>query len=143
MASLWASIGFSGMSGLKTNIGPSFTKRRLATLIAIVGLLVVGNRLASIWPRDVEIAYAVDPGVTGIAVDYLREGDTVASVRFTQPDANRTILRHTVRLQPGTYQARIIVYSSDGSGVERQRRLQVPTTGSNRFDLKEATKRPE
>jgi len=131
------------MSGLRTNIGPSSTKRRIATLIAIIGLLVVGNHLASIWPRDVEIAYTVDAHVTGIAVDYLQEGDGVASVRFKQPDANRTVLRHTVRLQPGAYEARIILYSSDGSGVEHRRRLQVPAPGLNRFDLKEATKRSE
>ena len=131
------------MSGLRINIGPSSTKRRIATLIAIVGLLVVGKHLASIWPRDVEIAYTIDTDVTGVDVDYVQEGDAVASVRFTQPPQKSTVLRHTVRLQPGEYQAQIIVYSSDGSGVEHQRRLQVPAAGLNRFDLKEATKRSE
>jgi len=131
------------MSGLRTNIGPSSTRRRIATLIAIIGLLVVGNHLASIWPRDVEIAYTVDANVTGIAVDYLQEGDAVASVRFKQPDAKGTVLQHTVRLQPGAYEARIILYSSDGSGVAHLRRLRVPAAGLNRFDLKEATKRSE
>lgn len=131
------------MSGLETNIGPSSTKRRIATLIAIIGLLVVGNHLAGIWPRDVEIAYAVDANVNGIAVDYLQEGDAVASVRFTQLAAKSTVLRHTVRLQPGAYEARIILYSPDGSGVEHRRRLQVPAAGLKRFDLKEATTRPQ
>ncbi|MGB3051231.1 MAG: hypothetical protein WBB42_09545 [Polyangiales bacterium] len=131
------------MSGVRTIIGPSSTKRRIATLIAIIGLLVVGNHLAGIWPRDVEIAYTIDPDVTGIAVDYLLEGDAVASGRFTQPDRKSADLRHTVRLRPGEYQARIIVYSSDGSGVEYQRRLQVPAAGLNRFDLKKATKRSQ
>lgn len=131
------------MSGLRTIIGPSSTKRRIALLIAIIGMLVVGNHLASIWPRDVQIAYTVDPHVTGIAVDYLQEGDAVASVRFKQPDAKSTDVRHTVRLQPGDYVARITLYSSDGSGIEHQRRLRVPAAGLNRFDLKKATKRSE
>ncbi len=143
MAPLWASVGLVGMSGLKTIIGPSSIKRRIATLIAVIGLLVVGNHLASIWPRDVEIAYTVDADVTGIAVDYLQEGDAVASLRFTRPDAKSTVVRHTVRLQPGAYEARIILYSPDGSGVEHRRRLQVPAAGLKRFDLKEATKRSE
>ena len=143
MALLGASVGLSGMSGLKTNIGPSSNKRRIATLIAIIGLLVVGNHLASIWPRDVEIAYTVDADVTGIAVDYLQEGDAVASVRFKQADAKSTVLRHTVRLPPGEYEARIILYSSGGAGVGHRRRLQVTAAGLNRFDLKEATKRSE
>jgi len=131
------------MSGLTTNIGPSSAKRRIASLIAVIGLFVVGNHLASIWPRDVEVAYTVDAEVTGIAVDYLQEGDAVTSVRFTRPDGNGTLLRHTVRLQPGDYVARIILYSSDGSGVEYERRLRVPGTGLNRFDLKDATERSE
>jgi len=143
VALLRVSVGLSGMSGLRTNIGPSSTRRRIATLIAIIGLLVVGNHLASIWPRDVEIAYTVDADVTGIAVDYVQEGDAVASVRFTQADAKTAALRHTVRLQPGEYEARIILYSSGGSGVEHRRRLEVPAAGLNRFDLKEATKRSE
>ena len=131
------------MSGLRTNIGPSSTRRRIATLVALVGLLVVGNHLSSIWPRDVEIAYTIDTDVTGIDVDYVQEGDAVASVRFTRPPAKSAVLRHTVRLQPGEYQARIDVYASDGSGVEHQRRLQVPAAGESRFDLKKTAKRSE
>ena len=143
MALLRGGVGWRGMSGLRTNIGPSSTKRRIATLIAILGLLVVGNHLASIWPRHVEIAYTVDTDVTGIDVDYVQEGDAVASVRFTQPPVKSAVLQHSVRLQPGEYQARITVYSSDGSGVEHQRRFHVPAAGVNRFDLKEAAKRSE
>jgi len=118
-------------------------KRRIATLVAVIGALVVGNHLASIWPRDVEVAYTVDPAVAEIDVDYLQEGDAVASARFKQSDAKNTVIRHTVRLQPGDYQARIILYSVDGRGVEHVRRLHVPAEGLTRFDLKEATERSE
>lgn len=131
------------MSGFGTNIGPSSTRRRIAAVVAVIGLLVVGNHLASIWPRDVEIAFTIDTDVTGIDVDYVQEGDAVASVRFTQPPEKSAVLRHTVRLQPGEYRARIVVYSADGSGVEHQRRLRVPAAGENRFDLKRSAKRSE
>jgi hypothetical protein len=131
------------MSGIETNIGPSSTKRRIATLVAVIGLLFVGNHLVSIWPRDVMVAYTVDPEVTEIAVDYLQEEDAVASVRFTRPDARSTVFRHTIQLQPGAYEARIILYSPGGSGVEHRRRLQVPGADVSRFDLREATKQSE
>ena len=107
-------------------------------MIAIIGAIVVGNHLASIWPRDVE-----DPAVAEIAVDYLQEGDAVASARFKHSDAKSTIVRHTIRLQPGEYDARIILYSSDGRGIEHQRKLLVPAAGLTRFDLKDTTKRSE
>lgn len=112
-------------------------------MIAIIGAIVVGNHLASIWPRDVEVAYTVDPAVAEIAVDYLQEGDAVASARFKHSDAKSTIVRHTIRLQPGEYDARIILYSSDGRGIEHQRKLLVPAAGLTRFDLKDTTKRSE
>lgn len=118
-------------------------KRRIATVVAVVGALVVGNYLAGVWPRQVEVAYMVELGVAEIDVDYLQEGEAVASVRFKQPDAKATVIRHSVRLQPGEYEARITLYSSDGQAIEHQRRLQVPSEGLTRFDLKEATKQSE
>jgi hypothetical protein len=118
-------------------------KRRIAAVIAVIGALVVGNHLASIWPRELEVAYSIDPAVAEVDVDYLQEGDAVASVRFKQSDAKSTIIRHAVRLQPGEYELRITLYSADGQGVEQQRRLQVPAEGLTRFDLKETTERSE
>ncbi len=118
-------------------------KRRIATVIAVIGALVVGNHLASIWPRDVEVAYAIDPAVAEVDVDYLQGGDAVASVRFKQSDAKSTVIRHTVRLQPGEYELRITLYSANGQGIERHRRLQVPSEELTRFDLKETAERSE
>lgn len=118
-------------------------RRRIATLIAIVGAVIVGNHLAGVWPREVEVAYAVDPGVDGIDVDYLQEGEAAASARFESSEAKTTMLRHTVRLQPGEYQARIILYGADGNGVEHLRRLYVPAEGLTRFDLRGAPEQAE
>ncbi len=101
----------------------------------------MGSQLAGVWPRNVDVAYTLDPGVTGIDVDYLQEGKAAASVRFRQPDAKTTLVRHTVRLEPGEYRARITVYRSDGGGVEHAKVLVVPTDGLTRFDLREATLR--
>jgi len=131
------------MLDLGSNIGPSSTKHRIATLIALIGVIFVGGSLARVWPRDVEVAYSLDPGVTDLDVDYLQEGQAVASTRFKQPDAKTTVARHTVRLQPGEYEVRITVYGPDGRGVEHAKMLIVPAEGLTRFDLKEATTRSE
>jgi hypothetical protein len=118
-------------------------RRRIATVVAIIGAVLVGNHLASVWPRNVEVAYAHDPGIDELDVDFIQEGEAVASARFRQPDDQSTLIRHTVRLQPGEYQARITLYRPDSPAVEHQRVLLVPTEGLTRFDLKEATKRSE
>ena len=74
------------MQDLGSNIGPSSTRRRIATVIALIGVLFVGSLLARVWPRSVEVAFALDPGVTKVDVDYLQEGEAVASARFKPPD---------------------------------------------------------
>ena len=127
----------------RLNIGPSSTKSKIAAVIAFIGVVFVGSQLAGVWPREVEVAYTLDPGVIEVDVDYLQKGEAVVSARFRQPDTKATIVRHTVRLRPGEYQVRITVYEADGPGVEHVRRLVVPAEGITRFDLKEATTRSE
>jgi len=131
------------MRDFRSNIGSSSTRRRVATVIGIIGIVFVGGQLAQRWPRTVEIAYSVDPGVIGLDVDYLQEDEAAASARFKQQDPKTTLIRHAVRLQPGEYQARMTVYRSDGRGVEHRRVLLVPSEGLTRFDLKEATTRSQ
>ena len=112
-------------------------------MIAVIGIVLVGGQLARRWPRTVEIAYSIDPGVIELDVDYLQEDEAVASARFNQQEAKTTLIRHSVRLQPGEYQARMTVYGSDGRGVEHRQVLVVPAAGLTRFDLKEATTRSQ
>ena len=131
------------MTDSRSIIGPLSRRRRIATAVAVVGVLLVGSRLARAWPRSVEVDYLLEPGVVKLDVDYLYEGEAVASARFRQPDPKSTLIQHTVRLRPGEYQARITVYRSDGVGVEHARKLIVPAEGLTRFDLKDASGRPE
>jgi hypothetical protein len=118
-------------------------RRRIATAISVVGIVLVGSHLARVWPRTVEVAYTLDPGIVAVDVDYLQDGEAAASARFRQPDAKTTAVRHTVRLQPGEYQARIAVYRADGPPIEHTRMLIVPADGLTRFDLKQSTIRSE
>ena len=108
-------------------------------MIALIGAAVVGSSLARVWPRDVEVAFSLDPAVTELDVDYLEEGEAVASARFMPAAGKTPVVRHVVRLQPGEYQARITVYGPDGRGVEHAKVLVVPADGLTRFDLTEVT----
>jgi len=112
-------------------------------VVAVIGVIFVAGRLERAWPRNVEISYRLDPGSTALDIDYLQESEAVASARLTQPEAKTTVVGHTVRLQPGEYQARITVYGSDDRGVEHTRVLVVPAEGITRFDLTEAANQPE
>jgi len=128
------------MWDLGSNIGPSSTRRRVATAVAVIGVFFVGSQLAGVWPRNVEVMYMVDPGLAEVDVDYLQDGEAVASARFRTAT---TVIRHAVRLQSGEYQARITVYESADRVVEHTRVLVVPSDGITRFDLRRATHQPE
>jgi hypothetical protein len=123
------------MTGLKGNIGPLSRRRRAAAIVALVGILFVGARLARAWPREVAIAYEVGPAVAELHVDYLQEGVAVASARFRGTTRNAGIFQHTVRLRPGAYRVHITLYGRGHTAVEEVRSLSVPSGGITRIDL--------
>lgn len=128
------------MKGFKLNIGSTSSRRRIATLVAIIGIAFVGSRLAAVWPREVRVAFDVGPEVEELAVDYLQDGEAVMSVRFRGPEEGKAqVFQHTVRLQPGAYQVQITRYGRETLGIEEVRALSVPASGVTRFKLKDAT----
>ncbi len=117
--------------------GPSPARKRLATVIAVVGMALVGGQLARAWPRDVEVAYQADPQVRRMDVYIVRDGEAVVSARFNRAAGDASAFFHTVSLQPGEYRTHITVYGPDGRGIEHSRLLIVPADGVTRFDLRE------
>jgi hypothetical protein len=127
------------VTDFKSNIVSLSTRRRVATLVAVIGLLFVASRLANLWPRDVELVYEVGPEVREVDVDYLQAGEAVSSVRFGQSTMKAGVIRHLVRLQPGEYEVHITLYGQDRSATEQLRGLSVPAARATRIDLKAAT----
>jgi len=84
------------------------------------------------------VEYLLDEGIQAVDVDYVQEGETVTSARFTKAALRGSQVRMRVRLQPGEYLALITVYRKDGTGVEQSRTLVVPAEGITLFDLREA-----
>ena len=120
------------------NIGPASTRRRIATVIGVIGVVFVASQLANAWPREVEVVYDVAPAVDELDADYLQSGSAVASVRFGRDPRKPGHFRHVVRLQPGAYRVHITLHGRDGAAVEQVRELVVPSAGLTRFDLRNA-----
>ena len=131
------------MPDSKSNLRPSSTRRRVATVIALIGIIVVTQRLAARWPRSVEVSYEVNPDITELDVDYLDGDGAVVSARFKQPDSKTTVFHQNLRLQPGEYRALVTLYRAQGLATEHTRRLIVPSEGAVRFDLREIPTRSE
>jgi len=111
------------------------TRRRIATLIAVIGVFVVGSTLADAWPRETSIIYDVGPEVGELDVDLVQHGEAMSSVRFRRPPESRQWFSHAPRLRPGNYQLHITMRERDGSAFEDVRTLRVPTDGPIRFNL--------
>jgi len=131
------------MTGLPPNIGPSSSRRRIATLVAAIGVAFIGSRLAQVWPRDVEVVYEVGPEVRELDVDYVQGGEAVSSVRFARTAQELPFFSHMLRLQPGKYQIQVTLYARDGSATARAKWLTVPSAGVTRLDFRDATGSPE
>lgn len=124
------------MSRAERSQGPSRTRKRLATVVAFVGIAVIGGHLARVWPRDVDVAYRPDEAVQRIDVDIVLDDEAIASARFFRLAEDEDDILHTVSLAPGQYEVRITLYGADGRGVEHSRLLVVPSAGLTRFDLR-------
>jgi hypothetical protein len=119
------------------NIGPMSTRRRIATVIALLGVLVVGSKLANAWPRETSIVYQVGPEIEELDVDVVEGAEAVASARFRQAERSAEAFRHAPRLKPGEYRLLLTIRGTDGSAFEEVRTLRVPADGTTRFDLRQ------
>ena len=110
--------------------------RRIASLIALIGIAVVAGYMAKVWPRKVEVRYQFPPDVARLHVDYTLEGEAMVSTRFVTAGREDGSVSHSFELQPGEYEARITVYDAAGVGLVLTRPLIIPADGEVRFDLR-------
>ena len=117
------------------------TRGRIAIVIAVIGVVVVGQTLADAWPRETPIIYEVGPDVGELDVDFLQNGEAIHSVRFRRAYRSSQTLAHTPRLAPGRYQLHVTVRVQDSGAAEVVRALVVPTgtEGPTRIDLRALT----
>ncbi|MEM9071918.1 MAG: hypothetical protein AAGE52_25640 [Myxococcota bacterium] len=109
-------------------------RRRLATLVLVVGLLVVGGQVSQVVPREVAVRYRLSTHVqvNEVRIAYLDGEDEVSLVRFAaEPGAE---LAHDVTLTPGRYRIEAVLRGADGQRLVH-RALRVPADGVVHIDL--------
>lgn len=115
------------------------TRRRVARLVAVAGIAVVGVYLLQSFPREVSIRFALGPDhevVTQARIAYLDEesGEAIKGVRLEYPEGAPKTFRHQVDLPPGRYDVRAELR---GPSLSRSitRSLEVPADGLVHMDL--------
>jgi hypothetical protein len=114
-------------------------RKRIAQVIALVGVALLVGHLASFLPRNVDVRYDLGPDhgeVTDVHLSYLFEGEEMKGVRFHFAHGAPKVVHHRVELPPGDY---LVVASLSGPALHRTHRrgLAVPTEGPVRYSLDE------
>jgi hypothetical protein len=110
---------------------------RIARLVAVVGVLVVGAQFLPIIPREVELRYDLGPAhatVSGLELVYQAGDDDLASARFGFGEEGPRLVDHSVRLAPGAYDVRATLSTSLGS-QRFVRHFEAPADGVVRIEL--------
>lgn len=112
-------------------------RKRLARLVAVLGVLLVGAHLLSTLPREVEIRYDLGGDhrrATEIHLSYVADGAEMKGVRFHYAHGAPKVIRHRVDLTPGEYR---VVASLHGPDLSRtlHRDLEMPAEGVVRIAL--------
>lgn len=121
---------------------PSSLRRRFASLVGLVGLLVVGGVIFEQVPRPVELAFELGDQASDlreIDVRYLHEGDEVAGFRRHADAGFARFLQHEVELSPGRYEVWAALRGGRaGEEIDRQvqRAFRVPADGVVTIDLR-------
>lgn len=121
---------------------PSRLRRRFASLVGLVGLLVVGGVIFEQVPRPVELAFELGDeaaGLRDVDVRYLHDGDEVAGFRRHSDTGFARFLQHEVELSPGRYEI-LAALRGERAGEEIDRQVQrafrVPADGVVTIDLR-------
>ena len=106
-------------------------KERLAFLVLIVGLLLIGRTVAGAYPRDVALVFEVGARhatFESLDVRYFLSGEEVRGVTYRQPGGLDENIDATVSLSPGRYRVEAILEGA-GDRVLHERSLLVPAEG--------------
>jgi hypothetical protein len=106
-------------------------RRRLAPLVIVGGLLVVGWRVFGALPQEIHLRY--DLGDAHAAVEeaelgYFLNGESYHTVRFGYPEGAPSRIDHRLRAGPGRYDVVVILRTSEGA-TRVEQTFEAPTEG--------------
>ena len=113
-------------------------RRRVARVVLVVAVLVVGLELWPSFPRDTELEYALGPGhgrIVELRVAYIQDGEEVHGVSFRWDAGAPEAVRHSIKLPAGEFQLRCELRERGGDSRAVQRTLTTPAEGVVRIHL--------
>jgi hypothetical protein len=137
-------------TGERTMLGRTWewflaNRRRLAPLVVVVAVALIGSQFLNVWPYETTILYdlgADHASIIEVRLAYLVGEGEAAGASFRFDDGAPDTLRHVVELHPGRY---TIAAELRGDHLSRNvsRALEVPAEGVVRVDLSEGAQRAE
>ncbi|BDG07626.1 hypothetical protein [Anaeromyxobacter paludicola] len=102
-----------------------------ARMLFLAGAIAIGFFLLRAAPRDLVLVYAIDeqPRPTGVAVDVLRDGETIRHAEFRFARGAPAQVRHPVKLTDGSYTLRFRLEAPGRPVATVERPLTVDESG--------------
>ncbi len=116
---------------------PPERRRRLAPLILVVGLAIVGKLAHDDMPRDQDLTYALPSSVRSLRITYLAGDEQITGLERHFPDGPPAFVSHVPSLTPGHYRLAVEMVDPDGGVTHLDRSIEVPTDGDLRISLRE------
>jgi hypothetical protein len=107
-------------------------KQRIARLVGLTGVLLVGSQLLRAAPRDVEVELKLGPAhrqFVEVRVAYVQQGEEVHGVAYKFPDGAPGLLHHSVQLPAGEFEVHTELTPPRGRILANIDRLQAPSDG--------------
>jgi hypothetical protein len=113
-------------------------RRRLASVIAVAAVLVVGLEFWKGHPRETEIRLALDDrhgSVVALDLRFIQNDEEMRGLRLTFPHGAPRLVPCAVDLSPGRYRVALELRLRDGRRTRRERALTVPADAPVRFEV--------
>ena len=116
-------------------------RRRLAPLMLVLGLLVMGKLAHEEVPRDQDVELLLSKpqqDASSVRIAYAHDGEDVSYVELRYEGGAPARVRHRPSLRPGLYDVQIDLGYRDGRVEHVKRDFSVPTEGAVRLRLENA-----
>lgn len=113
-------------------------RRRLASVVALLGLAVLGLTLWPAVPKETELELVLGPDhaqVVEVRVAYVQQQEELQGVRLRFPEGAPGVVRHRVSLPSGRFEVRLDLLRRGAPALSFVRTFETPADGVVRLHL--------